>query len=290
MKTRKKSLAGGCGPARTLINKFPQRMMRGVWPVLLVLALAGIAPGATSSSVDWTVGDVFVASGSGSYQVWHNSANSGSPPSYTFLQTISDTLGGATAGCAFDSAYRFFGTNFDNTIVDQYSIDFPAYVTNIPQPAPQPPPPPPVPLPAGLAGQFTTGNGTSTGNKSIVLDGQGNFFVGHAGGGKSLEMWSRLPVLNTTPLDYRYQIVTSWTPTVENSGVDWIDLASNGTTIYYTSAGRKIFTYDTQTGQGVFADLGQPGLPSYTLFALRLLKNGTGGVDVLVADKKNIKR
>jgi len=148
-----------------------------VWPVLLVLALASLAPGA--NPVDWTLGDVFVASGNGGYQVWHNSADPGAPPSYTLLQTISDTLGGATAGCAFDSAYRFFGTNFTNTIVDQYSIDFPAYVTvKLP---------PSTFFPLGLAGQFTTGNGTSTGNKSIVFDGQGNLFVGHAAGAKCLE-------------------------------------------------------------------------------------------------------
>ncbi len=120
--------------------------------------------------MDWTVGDVFVASGNGSYQVWHsaNPANPGQNPYAKLPQTISDGSSGATAGCAFDSAYRFFGTNFTNTKVDQYSIDFPAYVTDS--------------LPPGLAGQFTTGNGTSTGNESIVFDGQGNFFVGHAGG------------------------------------------------------------------------------------------------------------
>jgi hypothetical protein len=279
MKTRKISLAGGCGPARTLINKFPQRMMRGVWLALLVLAVAGSAPGAASNPVDWSVGDVFVASGSGGYQVWHNSANPGAPPSYTFLQAISDgSTGTTTAGCAFDSAYRFFGTNFTNSIVDQYSIDFPPYATvKLP---------PSTFFPLGLAGQFTTGTSTSsTGNKSIVLDGQGNLFVGHAGGGKSLEKWTRAAGSSS----YQLQAGNSWTPQVENSGVDWIDL--DGTTIYYTSAGRKIFKFNTQAGTQVvphFADLGQPGLPNYTLFALRLLKDGSG--DVLVADKKNIKR
>jgi hypothetical protein len=95
------------------------------------------------------------------------------------VQTISDGSSGATTGCAIDSAYRFFGTNVTNTTVDQFSIDFPTYVTGT--------------LPPGLAGQFTTGTSTSsTGNESIVLDSQGNFFVGHAGGGKSLEKWTRL--------------------------------------------------------------------------------------------------
>src|SRR6266852_1318592 len=130
MKTRKIRLAGGFGLARTLINKFPQGIIRALWPVLLVLAMAGSAPGATSSSVDWTVGDVFVASGNGGYQVWH-SANPADPGSnqYGKVQTIGDGSSGATTGCAFDSAYRFFGTNFTNTVVDQYSIDFPTYVT-----------------------------------------------------------------------------------------------------------------------------------------------------------------
>jgi hypothetical protein len=227
-----------------------------------MFAVAGFA------QVDWTVGDVFVASGSGGYQVWHSTDPAATSPSYSKLgNPINDGSTGTTAGCAFDSAYRFFGTNFTSTTVDQYSIDFPTYVTGI--------------LPPGLAGQFVTGNGTSTGNESIVFDGQGNFFVGHAGGGKSLEQWTR-------PLGSgSYQLANSWTPQVENSGVDWIDLASDGLTIYYTSEGRKIFTFNTATTTpAIFADLGQPGSPNYTLFALRILSNG----DVLVADKKNIKR
>jgi hypothetical protein len=151
-------------------------------------------------------------------------------------------------------------------------------------------------LPTGLAGQFTTGNGTSTGNESIVFDGNGNLFVGHADGGKKLEMWSRSLVPHSNPPDYRYQFVAQWPPMVENRGVDWIDIRTDQvnqqtvTTIYYTSEGRKIFTFNTTSGtQGpLFADLGQPGLPNYTLFAVRILTDGRG--DVLVADKKNIKR
>jgi hypothetical protein len=252
------------------------RLTRGMCRVFGVLWLAllmmGVA-GAANNSVDWSVGDVFVASGNGGYQVWH-SADPTNPGqnAYGKLQTISDGSADATTGCAFDSAYRFFGTNFTSSIVDQYSIDFPTYVTNGFSP--------------GLAGQFTTGlpivgvTPTSTHNESIVFDGSGNFFVGHADGGKSLELWTR------TGGSPSYELATSWTLTVENRGVDWIDLASDGT-IYYTSEGRKIFTFNPGTNAaGVFADLGQPGLPNYTLFAVRILPNG----NVLVADKKNIKQ
>ena len=33
--------------------------------------------------------------------------------------------------------------------------------------------------------------------------------------------------------------------TVENGGVDWLDVAQDGHTIFYTSKGRKIFMFDT---------------------------------------------
>ncbi len=263
------------GGARPLMISLSRTAAHAAWAALLMLPVAAFA----QNPVDWTVGDVFVASGNGNYQVWH-SANPTNPSQnpYAQAQTISDGSIGATAGCAFDSAYRFFGTNFTNTKVDQYSIDatYGMAGTN------------------GLVGQFTTGVTagvvTSTLNESIAFDSQGSFFVGHAGGGKSLEKWTRALKQNS-PVYLPYQLTNSWTPQVENSGVDWIDISSDGKTIYYTSVGRKIFTFTTLDAQGagvqgLFADLGQPGLPNYALFALRLLPNG----DVLVADKKNIKR
>jgi DNA-binding beta-propeller fold protein YncE len=66
--------------------------------------------------------------------------------------------------------------------------------------------------------------------------------------------------------------------TTENRGTDWVDLASNQTTLYYTSEGKTIFRADATTSTQLtpFAT----GLPGQNAFALRILANG----DVLVAD------
>jgi hypothetical protein len=232
-------------------------------------------------SVAWTVGDVFVATGNGNYQVWHIANPTAKNPVYTNIQPINDGLGGVTSGCAFDSAYRFFGTNFTNTIVDQYSIDatYGLAGTN------------------GLVGKFATGGGTSTLNESIAFDGQGNFFVGHEGGSKALEKWTRTALNANPPVSYGpYQLTNSWTPPqlqLENSGVDWLDVAQDGHTIFYTSKGRKIFMFDTTaaTPQAVvYADLSLLGgnVSKGKLFAIRVVPSAgavPGSAGVFVADQ-----
>src|SRR6266446_5417390 len=89
----------------------------------LCVQVKSVNPPPPSPPPDWTVGDVFVGKGNGSFQVWH-SANLGvANPTYSILDTIiNDGTTTATAGCGFDSAYRFFGTNFGGTLVDRYSI------------------------------------------------------------------------------------------------------------------------------------------------------------------------
>jgi hypothetical protein len=71
--------------------------------------------------------------------------------------------------------------------------------------------------------------------------------------------------------------------TVGPRGTDWIDLASNQTTLFYTSEGKNIRRFDTVGGQlANFAD----NLPGAAAFALRILANG----DVLVADTDRVLR
>lgn len=173
-----------------------RRTIQAVLPVMLMLLAVEVPSQVASNPAEWSFGDVFVAIGNGSYQVYHSANPAANKPSYTLVQTINDGLGGATAGCTFDSAYRLFGTNSDNTEVDQYSID----------------------EGHGLANQFSTG--ATTGfrqNQSVVFDGQGNSYVGFAdtnssitGGG--LEFYNHAGVFQR-----------SFAPTIENKGVDWID-------------------------------------------------------------------
>jgi hypothetical protein len=71
--------------------------------------------------------------------------------------------------------------------------------------------------------------------------------------------------------------------TVGPRGTDWIDLASNQTTLFYTSESKNIRRFDTVTGQ--LPDFAT-NLPGSSAFALRILANG----DVLAADTDRVLR
>ena len=74
---------------------------------------------------------------------------------------------------------------------------------------------------------------------------------------------------------------------IEDKGTDWLDLASDQKTMFYTSEGGRIMRLDvsgTGTQLGDFADIGG------TSFALRLLPPGDGSGGLLVANSSDIKR
>jgi hypothetical protein len=64
----------------------------------------------------------------------------------------------------------------------------------------------------------------------------------------------------------------------EFRGTDWIEMAADGHTLFYTSEGHNIMRFDTATGTQLsnFAT----GLPGLGAYALKFLPNG----EVLVAD------
>jgi hypothetical protein len=235
-------------------------------PIVLSLFLAlSITSISAASPVDWVVGDVVVAAGNGSYQVWHSFNPNVSKPSYTNIATAADGIGGATAGCTFDSAYRLFTTNVASSKVVRFSVD----------------------NGHGPISSVTAPNLTQ--NESVAFDGHGNFYVGYTGTDQS----------NAGLAEYSHQgtLLNSFLPptvTLENSGVDWIDVASDGQTIFYTSQGRTIFTYNTSTPNtpsSINADLSMlegAGM-SGKLFAIRILPPGDGSGGVLVADQSNVK-
>lgn len=231
--------------------------------------------GQNNNSVDWVVGDAFVGIGNGSYQVWHSANPTANNPTYSLVQTINDgtaqggsTNGGATAGCGFDLAYRFFGTNFTNSLVDRYAIDNGDNNHSIVQQmAPGRP----------LAGNLS---------QSVAVDSTNHLYIGYAGGAAAgfgtIEQWTKDA---STGL---YLLTQTFSVPVDNTfGPGWIDLASDGVTIFYTSHGRTIRTYNTQTQTAaVYADLGNT---SGTLYAIRILPPGDGSSGVLVADQSNVK-
>jgi hypothetical protein len=240
-------------------------------PIALSLFLAlSITPVSGANPVDWVVGAVVVSVGNGNYQVWHSANPTASKPSYTtILPTptvpLNDGVGGTTpgSGCAFDSAYRLFTTNFANSKVARFSVDN-GHLT----------------VPFGVTSPGLTQN------ESLAFDAHGHFFVGYAGTSAS--------TAGLAEYNHDGTLVTFFSPpatAVENRGIDWIDLASDGQTVFYTSEGRKIFTFNG-SAWSVYADLStlSGAANKGKLFAIRILTLADGSFGgVLVADQTNVK-
>jgi hypothetical protein len=205
--------------------------------------------GAVNAITPWVTGDVFVGVGDGKYQVYNNLG--------LFKETIGSGVPGFTTGCAFNddaNATKLYTTSFTAGKVVVFNETTPHDVLDeIVSP---------------------------TSPESIVFDVNGNFYVGHADGDADIDKF-----------DSDGNLLTSFDVIIESGGrgSDWIDLANDQVTIYYTSEGRKIKTFDVSGGgQGPdFATL--PGT-SGTAFALRLLPPGDSSGGLLVADKDRIVR
>lgn len=151
-----------------------------------------------------------------------------------------------TTGSAFDSAGNFYVTTFNNNYISKFDSN-----GNL------------------LDATFATCDGSC---ESIVFDATGNFYVGQADGNRDV-----LKFDSSGTLIDRFDVGTS------GRGSDWIDLAADQKTLYYTSENTEIFTYDVDAdAQG--ADFGSSS--SRPNFAMRLL--GDGGA--LVAESNVISR
>lgn len=115
----------------------------------------------------------------------------------------------------------------------------------------------------------------STKNESIVFDTAGNFYVGHADGDRQIEKY-----------DSAGNLLATYSPTVGLRGTDWIDLAADERTIFYTSEDGIVRRFDVSTDTQLpdFASVG--GI----LYALRILPPGDGSGGVLVAHSSDILR
>jgi sugar lactone lactonase YvrE len=122
-----------------------------------------------------------------------------------------------------------------------------------------------------LPNPFIT-NDVSSHNESIVFDAFGNMYIGQADGTR--DVIKRDSAGNFLA---RYDVAT------QNRGSDWIELAADNKTLYYTSEGTTIFRYDVSTSTQLpdFATL-----TGSNAYALRLLADGT----LLVADTQDVKR
>jgi hypothetical protein len=202
--------------------------------------------GAAQAADTFLEGDVFASTSAGRYEQWRKVAGV-----WTKIDTLTTGLGGFTTGSAFDDAGNLYGTNFSNANVSKFTGPGVAHTHST----------------------FATADAASS-VESILFDATGDIYVGQADGTRDI---LKLDPVTGAIVD-RYDVAT------EGRGSDWIDLAADQTTMYYTSEGRTIKRYDlaTDTQLADFATLSGGGIA----FAFRLLSDG----GLLVADSGNVKR
>lgn len=228
-----------------------RRVRRGLIAALIVGVL-GVAVPVAASAATWNTGDVFAAIGDGKYNVYDNSG--------VFKEQIDQVRPGAfTTGCAFNNdRTHLYTTNFTGNEIIRFQDAHPHAIDQFFAT-------PGITLPPDAA------------NESIVFMANGDYLVGHADGGRDVHRYNPLGVLQQ-----EYDVAT------EGRGSDWMDLAADQETLFYTSEGRIVFRYDlgTSTQLANFATLPGTGVA----FALRLLPPGDGSGGLLVSDRSNIKR
>lgn len=159
----------------------------------------------------------------------------------TLLETIATTSTYNT-GMAFDAGGNLYATQFSNQIIK---------VNN------------------GNTGTSVFASGISADPESLSIDMAGNVYNGRADGTGDINKY-----------DAAGNLLATYSPITGPRGTDWIDLAADQKTIYYTSEGSVIRRFDTSTNTQLpdFATGGG------TMYALRIL--GDGGV--LAANTGNV--
>ncbi len=169
-------------------------------------------------------------------------------PSGTLVQTLNTTTGSSeTTGSAFDSAGNFYVTGFETSTLSTFNNSGVLQSANV------------------IAGN------NPTNNESIVFDKTGNFYVGGAGGNIIREFNPSGTLLHT------------FTVAVGPRGTDWIDLAADQHTLFYTSEGGSVRRFDTTANTQLTDFTNSLGGTSY---ATRLLSDG----GALVAHTSNVLR
>jgi cysteine-rich repeat protein len=187
---------------------------------------------------------LFAAVGNGRYSVFDSNG--------TFKVSISNAVGGTTAGCAFNNdGSKLYTTDFSFAKVVVFDVrDLHSVLQTIDT------------SPGGSA-------------ESIVFDATGDFYVGHADGDLKIRKYSADGGL-----------LAMYSAATGERGTDWMDLAKDQCTLYYTSEGHAVKRFNVCTNEQLsdfVSDLEEA-------YALRLLPPGDGSGGLLVADTENVKR
>ena len=232
--------------------KVSQLKPRAIATLLVVCCLAGVGGqvAKAQSPPKFQTGDVFAGIGNGQIQWYRPTPTGNGGVAYTLLTTLTvpaaDILPATftfDTGMAFDAAGNLYSTDFS----------FPGSVSKFD-------------TSGNPLGRF--GSGYNSDPESIRFDSTGNVYVGQADGSHQVLKFDSLG----NPL-------AAFSPATEDRGTDWIELAPDQKTIFYTSEGTSIKRFDT-TGEGAQLPDFATGLPGGAAFALRILPNG----NVLVAN------
>lgn len=201
----------------------------------------------------------FAATGSAAFGAGFNSGDifvaggGGTLRQYTdagvLIQNLTTGSGGFMTGMAFDASGNLYATRFSDGSINKYSVADGSLV--------------------GGTAFVTTGPNSP---ESIFFDAAGNFYVGQADGTRDILKFDSAGTLLAN-----YNVATT------ARGSDWIDLAADQKTMFYTSENNEVKRFDVSTGTQLadFANLG-----ARPAFALRLLSDG----GLLVANGADIKR
>ena len=194
-------------------------------------------------------GDIFVAVGGGTYDVHDRAGN--------YRYSLDQGDGGYTADCGFSpDLSRLVTTNYTQSRLFVFE-------DGVAEAGPQ---------------VIETGDVSPGGHAgAVVFDEAGNLFVGHPDGNSLIHKYSPGGGLMET-----FEVE------VEERGSNWLDLAVDQSTVFYTSQGRFVHRYDTGTGSQLepFAELPGEGHAQ----SVRLLAPGDGSGGLLVADGIDVKR
>jgi len=228
------------------------------WIVATMIPLMALGVRADAAAT-FVKGDVLVSVSNGQVQ-WHHANGS-------LVKTLDDGTGSFTTGGALDGAGNFYVTDFSGG----------GETTNDARPNGGK-------VKGPLGGVGTVSKYDSSGNllgtfgsgytnpESILFDGSGHAYVGNAGSDQILKF-----AANGTLLD-------SFTVATEDRGTDWIDLAPDQCTMFYTSEGNLVKRFDV-CGNTQLSDFAS-GLPGSDAYALRILRSG----GALVADTETVVR
>jgi PKD repeat protein len=153
------------------------------------------------------------------------------------LKTLNTNQGGTVTGMAFDWLDSLYATDFTADAVTKFNGN------------------------GDVTGNF--GSGYNCQPESIVFDNTGNAYVGQTGCSHAL-----------LKFDAYGNLAAVYSVTTEVEGSDWIDIAADQCTIYYTSQGTTVFRFNACTGQqesplatGLSTGLGIKILPDGSVLA-----------------------